>query len=322
MMPRMAIKAMFQVTRAITPVPALPEHSFADISPVETQIANNVVNHIELNLRYTEGRAIQVGIGGTGVYVMKRLKSSSWTGRCYTEMLEPFTYDLFEAGKLAGTHFAEAPNHFEAQAAQDGACWTSGALNSVAASLMKIANDVRLMNSGPRCGLGEITLPAIQPGSSIMPGKVNPVICESVMQVGAQVMGNHVAVTLYYDRQNDFYHDITSLLEEYQSKNSNITVRTVDCVQVKGKTKPVDVFTVMGEREAHTDSLPAWLARYEDGIRLYRNRAFAEAAAAFQESLRPQPDDHLSSMYLKRCQSLIENPPGESSDGVFVMTRK
>ena len=101
-----------------------------------------------------------------------------------------------EIGRLAGTRFSEARNHFEAQGAQDAPAWTSGALNTVAASLIKIANDVRLMNSGPRCGLGEITLPAIQPGSSIMPGKVNPVICESVIQVGAQVMGNHVAITL------------------------------------------------------------------------------------------------------------------------------
>jgi fumarate hydratase class II len=101
-----------------------------------------------------------------------------------------------EIGKLAGTSFVEAKNHFEAQGAQDGALWASAALNSTAASLMKIANDIRLMNSGPRCGLGEITLPAIQPGSSIMPGKVNPVICEAVIQVGAQVMGNHVAVTV------------------------------------------------------------------------------------------------------------------------------
>jgi fumarate hydratase class II len=101
-----------------------------------------------------------------------------------------------EIGKLAGTSFTEAANHFEAQGAQDGACWTSGALNSVAASLMKIANDVRLMNSGPRCGLAEITLPAIQPGSSIMPGKVNPVVCEAVTMVAAQVMGNHVAITV------------------------------------------------------------------------------------------------------------------------------
>ena len=100
-----------------------------------------------------------------------------------------------ELGRLAGTAFTEARNHFEAQGAQDGALWASAALNSTAASLMKIANDVRLMNSGPRCGLGEIALPAIQPGSSIMPGKVNPVICEAVIMVGAQVTGNHVAIT-------------------------------------------------------------------------------------------------------------------------------
>jgi fumarate hydratase class II len=100
-----------------------------------------------------------------------------------------------EIGKLAGTSFQEAPNHFEAQGAQDGACWASGALNSVAASLMKIANDIRLMNSGPRCGLAEITLPAIQPGSSIMPGKVNPVICESVMMVACRVIGNDASIT-------------------------------------------------------------------------------------------------------------------------------
>jgi fumarate hydratase class II len=101
-----------------------------------------------------------------------------------------------EVGKLAGTSFVEAPNHFEAQGAQDGACWAGGALNTVAASLMKIANDVRLMNSGPRCGLAEVTLPAVQPGSSIMPGKVNPVICEAVIMVGAQVMGNCTALTV------------------------------------------------------------------------------------------------------------------------------
>jgi fumarate hydratase class II len=101
-----------------------------------------------------------------------------------------------ELGKLSATPFSEARNHFEAQGSQDAALWTSGALNTVAASLIKIANDIRLMNSGPRCGLGEIALPAIQPGSSIMPGKVNPVICEAVIQVAAQVSGNHVAITL------------------------------------------------------------------------------------------------------------------------------
>ncbi len=98
--------------------------------------------------------------------------------------------------EATGTEFREAANHFEAQGAQDAAVWASGALNTVAASLMKIANDVRLMNSGPRCGLAEVTLPAVQPGSSIMPGKVNPVLCESVVQVGAQVTGHHVAITV------------------------------------------------------------------------------------------------------------------------------
>jgi len=101
-----------------------------------------------------------------------------------------------EIGTVAGTGFVEAKNHFEAQGAQDACCWASGALNTVAASLIKIANDIRLMNSGPRCGLAEIVLPAVQPGSSIMPGKVNPVICEAVIQVGAQVAGNHLVVSM------------------------------------------------------------------------------------------------------------------------------
>ena len=101
-----------------------------------------------------------------------------------------------EIGKLAGTTFSEAPNHFEAQGAQDGACWAGGALNTVAASLMKIANDVRLMNSGPRCGLAEVALPAIQPGSSIMPGKVNPVIPEAANQVGALVVGHDATIAI------------------------------------------------------------------------------------------------------------------------------
>ncbi|MDQ6957701.1 MAG: class II fumarate hydratase [Mariprofundaceae bacterium] len=93
-----------------------------------------------------------------------------------------------------GIKFAETANHFEAQAAQDAAVELSGALKTVAVSLLKIANDVRLLNAGPRCGIGEITVPAVQPGSSIMPGKVNPVIAESLAQVCAQVIGNDVTI--------------------------------------------------------------------------------------------------------------------------------
>jgi len=88
-----------------------------------------------------------------------------------------------------GLAFREARNHFEAQATRDVCVEASGALKTIAVSLMKIANDIRWMGSGPRAGLAEITLPAIQPGSSIMPGKVNPVICEAVMMVAAQVIG-------------------------------------------------------------------------------------------------------------------------------------
>ena len=92
--------------------------------------------------------------------------------------------------------FKEAVNHFEAQAARDAAVETGGALKTLAVSMLKIANDIRWLASGPRCGLGEINLPSLQPGSSIMPGKVNPVIPEAVIQVAAQVMGNDTAIML------------------------------------------------------------------------------------------------------------------------------
>ncbi|KAK7392280.1 hypothetical protein VNO78_20713 [Psophocarpus tetragonolobus] len=92
--------------------------------------------------------------------------------------------------------FVTAENKFEALAAHDAFVETSGALNTVAVSLMKIANDIRLLGSGPRCGLGELILPENEPGSSIMPGKVNPTQCEALTMVCAQVMGNHVAVTV------------------------------------------------------------------------------------------------------------------------------
>ena len=94
-----------------------------------------------------------------------------------------------------GLKLREAKNHFEAQASRDSVVETSGALKTVAVSLIKIANDIRLLGSGPRCGIGELKLPATQPGSSIMPGKVNPVMCEMLIQVGAQVMGNDAVIT-------------------------------------------------------------------------------------------------------------------------------
>ena len=91
--------------------------------------------------------------------------------------------------------FYEAKNHFEAQGGKDAVVETSGLLKTIAVSLFKIANDIRWLGSGPRCGIGEIQLPATQPGSSIMPGKVNPVMCESLMMVCTQVIGHDAAVT-------------------------------------------------------------------------------------------------------------------------------
>ena len=132
----------------------------------------------------TRPRLLELALGGTAV----------GTG---LNADPEFVSDMIRRlAETTGTPFVEAPNHFEAQGAQDALVETSGALKTVACSLMKIANDIRWLGSGPRVGLGEITIPPIQPGSSIMPGKVNPVICESVMQVGAQVIGNDAAVTV------------------------------------------------------------------------------------------------------------------------------
>jgi len=104
--------------------------------------------------------------------------------------------------ELTGIAFREADDHFEAQGAKDAAVSASGALNTVATGFLKIADDIRWLGSGPTSGLHEIKLPAIQPGSSIMPGKVNPVMSEAVMMVCARVMGNHTTITIAGSRGN------------------------------------------------------------------------------------------------------------------------
>ncbi|MCI5050211.1 MAG: class II fumarate hydratase [Rickettsiales bacterium] len=106
---------------------------------------------------------------------------------------EAFAAEVAEITKLP---FVTAENKFEALAAHDAIVEASGALNTLAVSLMKVANDIRLLGSGPRCGLGEIQLPENEPGSSIMPGKVNPTQCEAMTMVCAQVMGNHTAISV------------------------------------------------------------------------------------------------------------------------------
>jgi fumarate hydratase class II len=103
---------------------------------------------------------------------------------------------IAEISEFTGIKFTQAENLFEQIATKDGVVSLAGAMNTLAVSLMKIANDLRLLSSGPRCGIGEITLPSLQPGSSIMPGKINPVIPEAVIQVAAQVMGSCQTITI------------------------------------------------------------------------------------------------------------------------------
>jgi len=123
-----------------------------------------------------------------------------------TGLNAPVGFDRMVAeriAKITGMHFTTAPNKFEALAAHDAMVFSHGAINTVAASLFKIANDIRLLGSGPRSGLGELALPENEPGSSIMPGKVNPTQCEAMTQVCVQVFGNHAALT-FADSQGHF----------------------------------------------------------------------------------------------------------------------
>ncbi|MFQ5854444.1 MAG: class II fumarate hydratase [Anaerolineae bacterium] len=159
-----------------------------DAMPIRLgQQLSGYANQIDHGIRRVEAalpRLAELAIGGTAV----------GTGiNAHPEFGARVAAKLVE---LTGLPFREAVNHFEAQATQDAAVELSGQLKTIAASLMKIANDFRWMNSGPQAGLAEITLPATQPGSSIMPGKINPVIAEAVTLVCAQVIGNDVAITI------------------------------------------------------------------------------------------------------------------------------
>ena len=135
-------------------------------------------------VRHTLGHLAELALGGTAVG---------------TGINTPEGYDVLVAehiASLTGHPFITAPNKFEALAAHDAIVETHGALKTLAVSLNKIANDIRMMASGPRSGIGEILIPANEPGSSIMPGKVNPTQCEALTMVCAQVMGNDVAITM------------------------------------------------------------------------------------------------------------------------------
>lgn len=158
-----------------------------DATPVTLgQEFSGYARQIELGIERVENTLLHLGelaIGGTAVGT--GINTPAEFGARVTDELK----------KLSGVEqLSEAKNHFEAQANRDGLVEFSGAMRSVAVSFYKIANDIRLMGSGPLAGIGEIHLPDLQPGSSIMPGKVNPVLCETATQVSAQVIGNDAAV--------------------------------------------------------------------------------------------------------------------------------
>lgn len=150
------------------------------------QIFSGYARQVEMNISRVTGLESNLGelaLGGTAV----------GTGvNTHPEFAKKVIKGIAEE---TGYPFREAENHFEAQAARDTAVEASGALKTYAVSLIKIVNDIRFLSSGPRCGLGEIMIPDMQPGSSIMPGKVNPVIPEAVIQVAGQVIGNDAAIS-------------------------------------------------------------------------------------------------------------------------------
>jgi fumarate hydratase class II len=152
-----------------------------------TQQVENGIERIQMTLP----KLMQLAQGGTAVG---------------TGLNAPVGFAQMVADRIAHiTHmrFTSAPNKFEALAAHDAMVFSHGAINTVAASLFKIANDIRLLGSGPRAGLGELSLPENEPGSSIMPGKVNPTQCEAMTQVCAQIFGNHATIT-FADSQGHF----------------------------------------------------------------------------------------------------------------------
>jgi fumarate hydratase class II len=137
-----------------------------------------------VRLNHAQGELSEVALGGTAVGTGVNTHPDFAARVCA------------RLANINGVEVRETTNHFQAQNTLDNVVEASGVLNTIAVSLMKIANDIRWLGSGPRAGFGEIELPAVQPGSSIMPGKVNPVIAESVCMVCAQVIGNHTTITV------------------------------------------------------------------------------------------------------------------------------
>ncbi len=181
-------KALAGKARAFDRIVKIGRTHLQDATPIRLgQEFGGYARQIELGLdrvRRAQAALAEVALGGTAVGTGLNTHPK-FADRVIALVSQEIGYRL-----------REAADHFEAQSAQDSVVEASGQLRTIAVSLMKIANDIRWLGSGPRCGLGEIILPETQPGSSIMPGKVNPVIAESVTMVAAQVIGNDVTITV------------------------------------------------------------------------------------------------------------------------------
>jgi adenylate cyclase len=192
------------------------------------------------------------------------------------------------------------------------------ALNAVATALAMKRSLIKLNADWKARGMLELAF-----GIGINHGEVIVGNLGSSEKMELTVIGDPVNVASRLEGLTKKYH-VDLLLGDSVARlvDGHYHLRTVASVQPKGKTRPADVFTIIGDGVARTESVPDWLARYEEGLRLYRQREFAKAVVAFQECLRQQPGDYLGDQYLKRCQKYIESPPDDSWNGADVMTEK
>ena len=181
-------KALRKKAREFDRIVKIGRTHLADATPIRLgQEFGGYARQIELSIERIKaacGGLEELALGGTAV------------GTGINTHPEFPARTIKKISEMTGLTFREAQNHFEAQAAKDAVVQASGSLKTLAVSLTKIANDLRWLSSGPRCGIGEIGLPDTQPGSSIMPGKVNSVMCESVLQVAAHVIGCDATITI------------------------------------------------------------------------------------------------------------------------------
>jgi fumarate hydratase, class II len=181
-------QALTAKAKEFDPIVKIGRTHLADATPIRLgQEFSGYARQIELSIERVGAAASgleELALGGTAV------------GTGINTHPEFPSRTIKKISQMSELPFREAKNHFEAQAAKDAAVQVSGSLKTLAVSLTKIANDLRWLSSGPRCGIGEIGLPDTQPGSSIMPGKVNPVMCESVLQVAAHVIGCDTTITI------------------------------------------------------------------------------------------------------------------------------